>query len=245
MSDFHRSIIEKFKTEGYCVLENIIDSDMLNELSRECEHLLSTTFESDSQLLVKSGCIVHPSTMCSGQWLRSEAQQRCYIDIVRKLLLPNNHDHASSSQLYLVNEQFIVKPPAACRGTTAFDYHRDAQYLPNNVADDGDDDSAVKNYISLWTALCDCDEENGTLYVLPLNRWNDRTTPPPQQLTNDFERAIIVDAGSVVVLSSQVWHRSSDNLSMEISRRAFMPQFSFNARITDDDVRLMIDTSAT
>lgn len=218
--------LSRFETEGYVVLNAIVDVSMLDELSLECDELLSTTFDNDADLLVESGCIVHPQTMRDGRWLRSERQKQLYLDLIRSLFV--RHANNETGDVYLVNEQFIVKPPAMKRGATSFAYHRDAQYLPN--------DATVGNYVSLWTALCDCDEENGALFVTPLNLWNDRATPP--EPLNDDERALTVGAGSVVVMSSQVWHRSSQNLSDETWRKAFMPQFSFKARITVDDILL-------
>jgi len=134
---------------------------------------------------------------------------------------------------WLYNEQYIVKPPS-CDGAK-FQWHRDSDSCKPGVEQ--------RPYLSMWCALDDVHEDNGTLFIQPYPQ----TSPPPahsglltedlihrtagaayphvSQLTANDGRPVIVPAGAVVVMSDRVLHCSGGNMSGK-PRRAWMPQFS-------------------
>ena len=121
---------------------------------------------------------------------------------------------ARVDELFLINEQFIVKP---AHSRSAFSWHRDAEGL-----------CAAPPYVSLWIALDDVHEENGTLRVVPGS--HAAPLPPPQPGDEEAlaSLALTLPAGSAVCLHSEVLHCSADNLS-DAPRRCWMPQFKVGA----------------
>jgi len=127
---------------------------------------------------------------------------------------------------YLFNEQFIVKPAHAA-AASAFVWHRDSQWLRSG---------ARSPYVSLWCALDDVNEENGTIAVLPGTHLGasleEASLPPATGDMCEEARIITAPAGTLVALSDTVLHCSGRNLS-DAARRAWMPQVSLQP-IADD-----------
>eukprot|EP00241_Pyramimonas_parkeae_P021999 CAMPEP_0114277328 /NCGR_PEP_ID=MMETSP0059-20121206/732_1 /TAXON_ID=36894 /ORGANISM="Pyramimonas parkeae, Strain CCMP726" /LENGTH=243 /DNA_ID=CAMNT_0001397427 /DNA_START=160 /DNA_END=891 /DNA_ORIENTATION=- len=144
----------------------------------------------------------------------------------------------------LYNEQYIVKPPNCERAV--FKWHTDADFQ--------EEGTERKPYLSVWCALDDVHEDNGTLYLLPYPPSpessrvlgnNDATTcgevsedalhraaseryPDRTALQNpgmDEGTPVIISRGSAVIMSDRLLHCSSGNMSENL-RRVWMPQFS-------------------
>jgi ectoine hydroxylase-related dioxygenase (phytanoyl-CoA dioxygenase family) len=105
-------------------------------------------------------------------------------------------------------------------------WHHDGGYVLGHAHDP---------YLSIWIALDDMSEHNGTLAVLPRGRAGrdeivEHVRDGP---TNDFVGyhgddpgdVIAVPAGSVVAMSSTTFHRSGPNTS-PVPRRAFLVSYS-------------------
>lgn len=86
----------------------------------------------------------------------------------------------STHNIYLINEQYIVKPSHSIR--SSFVWHQDSQYLENECTNDdkkydsdnnndtNSNNSIVKYlYLSLWIPLDDIKTKNGSLYFLPFD----------------------------------------------------------------------------
>jgi len=89
---------------------------------------------------------------------------------------------------------------------TAFEWHRDADYLRRAGC------TLPVPFVSVWCALDDIHEKNGTLVFAPLDDVNARVV-------------VREKAGTVVLISSEVLHRSSANDDTH-DRRVWMPQYS-------------------
>jgi ectoine hydroxylase-related dioxygenase (phytanoyl-CoA dioxygenase family) len=141
--------------------------------------------------------------------------------------------------VFLFNEQYIVKPPCGLGGAQ-FRYHQDGEYLVGVASPD----PMLNPYVSCWMPLDHVSACNGTLYILPLtaHQATARTTDPEltgQMMETEYtdisanakiemeknEVEVRVPAGSIVVLSSLVLHRSTLNTTV-IPRRAFMSQYT-------------------
>jgi len=144
-------------------------------------------------------------------------------------------------RIFLLNEQYIVKPSFSSE--SKFNYHQDSEYINGNEVP----------YVSCWISLDDTTEENGTLYFIPYPNQDTRLPVHIQSveeytnhhntaaasyqgklyyeqhmednLDNEIEIPLLVSAGSMIIISSKVLHRSSANIS-NARRRAFMPQYS-------------------
>mmetsp|Transcript_17414 Transcript_17414/g.21364 ORF Transcript_17414/g.21364 Transcript_17414/m.21364 type:complete len:253 (+) Transcript_17414:53-811(+) len=108
-------------------------------------------------------------------------------------------DLCASSQIWLFNEQYVVKP---AQSAINFRWHRDrdeqCSWNPELLQE-------KPAYLSCWIPLDDCDEYNGCL----------ETESGP----------IHCQAGDLILLDADCWHRSGPNLSM-YPRRVFYVQFS-------------------
>ncbi len=111
----------------------------------------------------------------------------------------------------LFNEQYILKPPQCADST--FPWHRDDASMAEQ------DCEFQVPYVSLWIALDDMSRENGCLYALPYGK------------ERGEEKPLRLNAGDVVILACDVWHRSEPN-SSDFWRRAYMVQYSQEAIMT-------------
>jgi ectoine hydroxylase-related dioxygenase (phytanoyl-CoA dioxygenase family) len=221
---------QRFQADGFVCIEGWLDSSELDALCAEADALLA---EHTTEETLRLGCVhetVPLHTCCSSvaQFTRATCSPgSCSLLFTSEkvsrtaalLLSPSPHT-AKVDDLRLFNEQFILKPAHA--GSAAFGWHRDSDWL----------DGQPPRYVSLWCALDDVSEENGTLYVLPGSHVavNGELPPPPRTDAQASSCIMTVPAGTLVALSSTVLHCSGRNLS-DAPRRAWMPQVSVGALV--------------
>lgn len=134
------------------------------------------------------------------------------------------------AQLFL--EQFVVK---GCDTGTRFGWHQDSGYVgyPH------------REYLTCWIALDDVDERNGTISVLPWTRAgaDPRAVRPhaKEDGTNDMVGyhgsdpglPVVVSAGTLVIFSSRLFHRSGENRTDRL-RRAWLVQYTAEPMFTPE-----------
>lgn len=125
---------------------------------------------------------------------------------------------------YLHNEQFVVKMTDTA---TSFAWHQDSGY---SVYQGG----AAQHipYVTFWIALDDMSSANGTISVLPFSRspsreliehtWNDEVNAMIGYSGNDEGDLVEVKAGSLVVFSSFLLHKSGANTTDKPRRSYFI-----------------------
>ena len=205
------SLRERFERDGCAVLANWLSAGEVEALRDDCAACLAAAGQGSA---VSRGCIYETCaadcTSTRFRELRSEAA--CALIFGQRLggLLSEVSEN-SQPCLHLLNEQWIVKPPH-CSGS-AFAWHRDQEGLGSNTP----------AYLSVWCALDDVCEENGTLYILPGSHREEVEMP-----ADPGGLAVTADAGCVVLLHSRLLHSSAANIS-GTTRRAWMPQFSTGA----------------
>ena len=129
-------------------------------------------------------------------------------------------------EAYLFVEQFVVKMADV---GLKFAWHQDSGYLKHNLP------GYTRTYVTLWCALDDMSEENGTISVLPFSRAGTRDVidhlmdPELNDLVgyfgDDSGDPVIVPAGSIAVFSSALLHRSGPNRTSR-PRRSYVVQYS-------------------
>lgn len=255
--------LRKFHARGFLVLDGVLPGTVLDALCTECGRLLRT-YRRHNLIEQGAGCILEPlGTLVTGTQIEGDSLTRDdYLSMRSKFngpgvgaellfgsMLCNILQQLMGEDLYLFNEQYIVKTPHAGE-ESKFVMHQDSQYVH------GLEQEQVPPYVSVWCALDDMNEENGCLYILPYPA----PPEPPTTLRDDRllrfaspdhmrrhhldmahaypsgilggsdevggELPILLDRGSIVILSSLVYHRSGANISDE-QRRAYMPQFSW------------------
>jgi ectoine hydroxylase-related dioxygenase (phytanoyl-CoA dioxygenase family) len=216
--------VRRFDADGFFVLERAVDGADLAMLQHEADLAVAAEEErirsnaSDVEGITHLGrryFVIHRS--------RSRLELRAFLfgplmrDVCARLVGPDS---------YLFTELFVCKRPGA---ETSFGWHQDHGYVdhfgfghnPPNV--------------SVWTALDDMTEQNGTLRVLPFSKGGARTivkhhpAPAGSDIVADFgpDRGDLLEmpAGSVVVMSGLLAHASGPNVT-GATRRAHLIQYS-------------------
>ena len=213
---------KQFDREGYCVLENVLGNAHLEMLREECRLLVA---ETDFNMAAAGETVRDINHKGKRYFISKRHTDRPRLreflfgepmaEICRSLIGDN---------VWLFNEQFVVKSAGV---GMPFSWHQDSGYI--------DRECPHKPYLSLWCALDDVDEENGTVYVLPFSRapvtsgTDHSTEPGTNDLVgyrgNDAGEAVIMSAGSIAAFTSVTFHRSGANTTRE-SRRVFLAQYS-------------------
>lgn len=217
--------IQKFKKDGYFIMSNAIDKNVLVGLQEECDRLVDlerknlqknqdpTSINKQDRFFIKQWT---PENQVLTEFLFSKLMSDICLNIL-----------GENAQLFY--EQFVVK--GAEKGG-AFGWHQDSGYV-------GFDHTP---YLSCWIALDDINEENGTIYVLPNSHgYNTRIQSHDRNPTGDKigytgkEVGIpaIVKAGDIVCFSSLTLHRSGHNKTTK-NRRAYLAQYSSTPIVLPD-----------
>ncbi|KAL1924564.1 uncharacterized protein VTP21DRAFT_4218 [Calcarisporiella thermophila] len=241
------SLIHQFHTKGYAICENVLSQTEIKLLRDECDVLVNFVYN-DRDLLCDMGCVIE--TLSCGYFDAPDdkdykTNRDTYVNMrsqinrdVISLLLGKIPAIAKQfllfENVYLFNEQYIVKPPRSSQAQ--FAWHQDSEYMDNI--------SSVVPSISCWIALDDVDENNGTLFIEPyVSEYSEDVTPNNLDEYSQFHRGLAklyppitdaqsssqvtvrIQAGSIVFMSGYVRHRSIGNSTSKF-RRVFMPQYS-------------------
>ena len=127
--------------------------------------------------------------------------------------------------IFFHNDQYVVK---SGKTGMSFSWHQNSAYVHARIGNHPE-------HITCWCTLDDVDEENGTAYILPLSRYGKRELAPHRKDETTNDRVgffgddpgdpVIAPAGSIVVFSSLVFHRSGPNLAGSM-RRVYLAQYS-------------------
>ena len=223
---FHMNItaeqIQQFHEKGYFILERAMTDEQLEGLRAECQRYVDK-FEREMEAKgVTTQGINHYKTRYfisnrgnESPIITSFLFSELMADVTRATL---------GEDTYLFNEQYVVK--AADKGTK-FAWHQDSGYIGHYH----------RPYLSCWCALDDMSVENGTIYVLSYAEAgmqpDDLLEHVVEEGTNDKVgyhgpnpgTPCLVPAGSVVVFSSRVFHRSGPNTTNQM-RRSYLAQYS-------------------
>ncbi|MGH8175627.1 MAG: phytanoyl-CoA dioxygenase family protein [Steroidobacter sp.] len=218
----------QFETSGYFLLERALSAEQLKVMRDVCAHGIERIHARMDAEGVDTIDISHRNTryFVSEMFRESEALR----DIVLGDLFADICRATIGGTAFLFLEQFVVK--AAEQGLK-FGWHQDSGYLPLKH----------KPYVTCWAALDDVNEQNGAIAVLPYERAGTRTRIEHwrEPGTNDMigysgeDPGIVVSApaGSVIVFSSTLLHRSGANTTAT-PRRAWIAQYSPDPILYED-----------
>ncbi|KAJ1955208.1 hypothetical protein GGI12_005614 [Dipsacomyces acuminosporus] len=133
----------------------------------------------------------------------------------RQLLFGIHERAADAEQVYLLNDQYIVKPPYA---DAKFAYHQDTLYFSTS--------ERQHLIVSAWTPLDAVSEANGTVLVDPFPDPSNPGQYPKLKGKDSFWADM--PAGSVLFMDGRLRHCSEGNQSA-LFRTVYMPQFSLGA----------------
>lgn len=133
-----------------------------------------------------------------------------------------------TQSLYLFNEHHVFKPSVS---NLAFRWHRDADEQLLAIMATTPHASPIHEYYSCWINLDEVNIDNGTIAFLfaafesglSLPTARSRENVPPDEEHSGY--AVTAAPGSVVIFSSNTWHRSGVNQT-DFPRRVYYAQYS-------------------
>lgn len=240
------TMLQQFRNRGFHVLPNAMSAAELNAMRQACdafvaEYDASRALDGDEDAqnpqrrrlsadgrVIRDNIITHAGARYFLQGRHTESAA------IRGFLHGETVARICAAVLgpdaYLYNEQFVVKNPNA---DTDFSWHQDSGYVPYRHTP----------YVTAWFALDDTTAENGALHVLPYDRAGTRDRVEHVRIAGSNDAVgysgddpgdlVPVAAGSAVVFSSTLFHRSGPNTSAA-PRRAYIAQFTAAPFMTED-----------
>ena len=218
----------QFAEEGFFVIESFFDDGVIEALSAECDDAVAFIDRAMDDMGVDIYGLNHrrrryifPQQYKKSDVLPGFLFSEPMAEICRATLGPT---------AYLLIEQFVVK---AARCGIELGWHQDAGYIPFEPPP----------YVTVWIALDDVDEQNGTLHLLPYARAGTRERVEHRSAPEGHDKigyfgddpgvAVIAPAGTIAVTSSTAFHRSGANTT-GAPRRAYIAQYSAEPMLNPD-----------
>jgi len=212
---------KKYQRDGFFILEKIIPDEQLEAIRKHCSELV----EEQDQEMDRQGTYELNLTRRNSRYFvflaykdRPELGDFIFSDLTADICRATIGDNAM-----LFWEQFVVK--GLDKKGAEFTWHQDSGYV----------DHEHKPYVNCWIPLDDVSEENGTIFLLPYSLAGTRDKVEHKPVEGSKDRmgyfgpekgvAVACPAGSIVVFTSTVFHRSGPNNTNKM-RRAYAIQFS-------------------
>ncbi|KAJ2833139.1 hypothetical protein FBU31_001958 [Coemansia sp. 'formosensis'] len=225
--------IQFYRTNGYLIVNGFLTHDEVQLYQDDAQQLTNHCYE-QGDILADWGCVIEP--LGCGYYEVEElakTDRPAYIALRAQsaphalALCTLDKFGACAQQLldekaYLLNEQYIVKPPHS--DSARFAWHQDVLYFSES--------QRQHRVVSVWTPLSSVEEANGTVWVEP---FPDPMRPGVYQAEpggNAF--AARMDAGSALFMDGRLRHCSSGNQTA-LFRVVYMPQFSLGRIRRDKD----------
>ncbi|WP_433157470.1 phytanoyl-CoA dioxygenase family protein [Kribbella sp. CA-247076] len=215
-----REHLAQFRDEGYFVLDRVLTDEQLELLRGGAQYSIDKLDAAMDAAGTDSLGINHRGKRYFSSMIyqdRPELRQFLFSDTMAEICRATLGDQA-----YLFWEQYVIK---AGDPNTAFAWHQDSGYVHEDH----------EPYLTCWIALDDVTEENGSVYLLPYSRSGIRSyikhlrDPELNDMVcyfgSDPGIPMTAAAGSIVVFSSVVIHRSGPNLT-DRNRRVYIAQYS-------------------
>jgi ectoine hydroxylase-related dioxygenase (phytanoyl-CoA dioxygenase family) len=210
----------QYEAEGYFILEDAISENHLQVLRDSCDRLIELMHEEMDRLKTDH---IHISHRGKRYHIAKKYDQVPRLsEYVFSELMAEVCQATIGDDAYLFYDQYVVK--AAEQGIK-FSWHQDSGYLG----------FSHRPYVTVWAAVDDMTEENGTASVLPFSTVgirslvehirDEQTGDKVGYFGNESGIPAVVPAGSLVVFSSLSFHRSGANLTDKM-RRAYVTQYS-------------------
>lgn len=212
---------KKYQEDGFFILDKVIPDRNLEILRSECSELIRLQ---DEEMNSRNTDMLNLSRKNSRYFVFLAYKDRPELgEFIFSSLMAEICRATIGPNAMLFWEQFVVKGTE--KKGAEFGWHQDSGYV----------DYIHKPYVNAWIPLDDVNEENGTVYLLPYSLAGTREKVEHKPVPNSNDRVgyfgtepgtpAICRAGSIVVFSSTVFHRSGSNLTDKM-RRAWAIQYS-------------------
>lgn len=214
-------LADQYRRDGYFILHEVIPASELEMIRKKCEQLVR---QQEEEMDRQKTDVLNLSRRNSRYFVflaykdRPQLGSFIFSDRMAAICRATIGDTAM-----LFWEQFVVKgtdPKGA-----EFGWHQDSGYC----------DGPHKPYVNCWVPLDDVSEQNGTVYLLSYEKAGTREKVEHRPVPGSNDRVgylgpergepAVCKAGSIVVFSSLVFHRSGANYTPAM-RRAYAVQFS-------------------
>lgn len=211
----------KYHEDGFFILESVIPEKELEFLRAECTSLID---QQNAEMDRLKTDVLNLSRRNSRYFVflaykdRPQLGEFIFSERMAELCRATIGDNA-----FLFWEQFVVK--GTDKKGAEFGWHQDSGYV----------DHPHRPYVNFWIPLDDVNEENGTVYLLPYalagtrEKIEHKLVPGSNDRVGYFGKEPGIPAncpaGSIVVFSSTVFHRSGANSTTKM-RRAYAVQYS-------------------
>lgn len=213
--------IKKYEEDGFFILDKVLSDEDLAILRKECDYLIGLQ---DKEMEKQGTDTLNLSRRNSRYFVflaykdRPQLGKFIFSELMAEIVKATVGDSA-----YLFWEQFVVK--GLDKKGAEFTWHQDSGYV----------DNPHKPYVNCWIPLDDVNEENGTVYLLPYSLAGTKAKIEHVPVPGTKDRTAYTGpekgtpanckAGSIVVFSSTVFHRSGAN-NTDKMRRAWAIQYS-------------------
>jgi len=201
---------------GYFILSDVFNRDEMDAVAREIErfqrrHEETLAEKGGSEGISRAGEITFTAFLAeSNDVIREFCIRPEFVAITTQLLGPD---------VDLYWNQSVFKGP---EGTKQFPWHQDDGYTPVTPTP----------YLTLWLALNDATEENGTISVIPASHKHGLMPHRKSEIglicheMDDPDQGVVVPvpAGSMAVFQSLTMHKSGVNRSQGM-RKAYVIQY--------------------
>ena len=190
-----------FKDNGYCIYRNIIDEAVINRMLEVYKKMATMEGFKMGELFVNSGRFESNEI----RTLAINEIKRTSGEMLQKIIIPENCEYNNGGS-------YQIKPASK---TSQLNPHQDTPIVDE------------LNFYSIyaWIPLCDVNEQNGTLSVLPKSHlWGNyqRSLNVPwiyEKYTNKLWKLmqpLNINKGDLICFDSALIHASGPNLSNEI-----------------------------
>ena len=206
--------VNHYQEHGYVLLGRILMDDDVNELLSEEARIRTADSRHGRQSAYKT--LFFHQLCHSSEPVRRICTQGAHISLVKQLLGPN---------VCLEWNQLVTKFPDVGSGRSEFPWHQDDGY-----------GTLEPTGITVWVALCDVDESNGCVWLVPGSHKSGLKPHNPADAENWFQEVAVEDdgvparlkAGEAVAFSGLTLHRSKLNHTDN-------PRFGFFMRYCEPD----------
>lgn len=222
--------LEQFRTKGFFLLEKVMTPAQVEGLRQAADALREQADAGSAKVeTISTRLSKRNRYFLEGHYREIPAM----FDLIHSDLLREICTSVLGPNVYLFVEQFVVKGP----GGRELGWHQDSGYVPY----------PHPHWLSCWCTLDDVSEENGSLRVLPFDRWKSKEIVKHEfdeegvdeiaDFGTDPGDAISAPAGSILVFPSTLPHKSVPNRTSSF-RRCYLPQFSPEPIMSKDGTKI-------
>lgn len=214
---------EQFNSEGYMIVPEFLDANELEMIRDICD----TGIKEIEEKMRSKGVTKDKINVLGKKYFINQPHKK--HPILKSVIFSQKCAEVCRATIgeiaYLHNEQFVVK---LTDRATSFAWHQDSGYSVFNGGAE-----RHNPYVTFWIALDDMSSENGTISVLPFSRepasrellehtWDEKADAMVGYWGNDPGDLVEVPAGSLVVFSSRLLHKSGANVTKRPRRSYFI-----------------------